>query len=294
MSQLIYQNKANGKLLITSEYFVLDGAESLALPTKFGQTLEVTESNHFHWTSKDELGHIWIEIQDIDNIEDKNTILLVEILKYIGIDRMNGNFCIHADFHKDWGLGSSSTLIALLADYFKLNPYELNQKFFHGSGYDIACAFSEHPITYKLEEPLKPSIMRTSILNSLQLNMYFLYLDKKQNSRSAIALYNQKKINKKNIANDLSQITKALLEKHEIDEWIYLLNIHEDIISKSLLLEKVSQTVLRELPYFSKSLGAWGGDFVMILTDDNPQEVKKNIQKLGFDTIFTYSEIIKS
>ena len=29
----------NGKLLLTGEYFVLDGALSLALPTKFGQNL---------------------------------------------------------------------------------------------------------------------------------------------------------------------------------------------------------------------------------------------------------------
>ena len=32
---------AHGKLLITSEYLVLDGAEALALPTVYGQSLEV-------------------------------------------------------------------------------------------------------------------------------------------------------------------------------------------------------------------------------------------------------------
>ena len=34
---------SNGKLLITGEYVVLDGAKALALPTKFGQSLLVKD-----------------------------------------------------------------------------------------------------------------------------------------------------------------------------------------------------------------------------------------------------------
>jgi hypothetical protein len=36
MKQTFY---SNGKLLITGEYLVLDGAKAFALPTKFGQSL---------------------------------------------------------------------------------------------------------------------------------------------------------------------------------------------------------------------------------------------------------------
>jgi hypothetical protein len=32
---------SNGKFLLTGEYLVLDGAEALALPTRFGQNLLV-------------------------------------------------------------------------------------------------------------------------------------------------------------------------------------------------------------------------------------------------------------
>ena len=42
---------SNGKLLITGEYLVLDGARSLAIPTKFGQFLiveEIENSNCIH------------------------------------------------------------------------------------------------------------------------------------------------------------------------------------------------------------------------------------------------------
>ena len=37
---------SNGKLLITAEYLVLDGAKAFALPTKFGQNLIIEETNH--------------------------------------------------------------------------------------------------------------------------------------------------------------------------------------------------------------------------------------------------------
>ena len=34
---------SNGKLLLTGEYVVLDGAEALAVPTRFGQNLTVKQ-----------------------------------------------------------------------------------------------------------------------------------------------------------------------------------------------------------------------------------------------------------
>ena len=37
---------SHGKLLLTAEYAVLDGAKALALPTKLGQSLEVKRLNN--------------------------------------------------------------------------------------------------------------------------------------------------------------------------------------------------------------------------------------------------------
>jgi len=33
---------SHGKLLLTAEYVILDGAKALALPTKFGQEMEIS------------------------------------------------------------------------------------------------------------------------------------------------------------------------------------------------------------------------------------------------------------
>ena len=54
---------SNGKLLLTGEYVVLDGALSLAVPTPRGQSMSVrkTDSGKLRWKSRDEKGKIWFE-----------------------------------------------------------------------------------------------------------------------------------------------------------------------------------------------------------------------------------------
>ena len=59
------------------------------------------------------------------------------------------------EFDLQWGLGSSSTLISLLAQWLKIDPYLLLSKTFKGSGYDIACANASSPILYELTERFK-------------------------------------------------------------------------------------------------------------------------------------------
>ena len=54
---------ANGKLLLTGEYLVLDGALAIALPTKLGQSLTV-ESNQIQklvWESQDSKSYPWFQ-----------------------------------------------------------------------------------------------------------------------------------------------------------------------------------------------------------------------------------------
>ena len=54
---------SNGKLLLTGEYVVLDGAKALAVPTKFGQLLNIKQGTNkqFKWTSLDFDATIWFE-----------------------------------------------------------------------------------------------------------------------------------------------------------------------------------------------------------------------------------------
>ena len=54
---------SNGKLLLTGEYVVLDGATALAVPTKFGQDLIIKsiQEPELIWGSFTNTGECWFE-----------------------------------------------------------------------------------------------------------------------------------------------------------------------------------------------------------------------------------------
>ena len=54
---------SHGKLLLTGEYVVLDGAQSLAIPTSYGQSLTVKpiDESKLIWKSLDENNNLWFE-----------------------------------------------------------------------------------------------------------------------------------------------------------------------------------------------------------------------------------------
>jgi len=202
--------KSNGKILLTSEYVVLDGVDCIALPTKFGQTLSVIENNSkcINWTSYDYNNNIWFKdkytISSENKIEyssEKNNIseTLLKILNALvklNSDKINNkigyDFVSKLSFSKDWGLGTSSTLINNLANWAKVDSYELLKLTFGGSGYDIACAGAENPIHFNNYNN-KISISNSKFDPIYKENIFFIYLGNKQNSRDGIKEYKSKK-----------------------------------------------------------------------------------------------------
>src|SRR5690606_25092992 len=89
MNQRFY---SNGKLLLTGEYLVMDGATALAVPTKFGQDLVVSKGSdrQIHWVSKDADQSVWFEgtfsfdaITNENYVQQTNNVAntLLEILR---------------------------------------------------------------------------------------------------------------------------------------------------------------------------------------------------------------------
>ena len=83
---------SNGKILITGEYFVLNGALSLALPTVYGQYLEINDndSNIINWTSYNWNKEIWFKCElDKDSLKVKYSSskeiseIIKELISYI-------------------------------------------------------------------------------------------------------------------------------------------------------------------------------------------------------------------
>jgi len=81
---------ANGKVLLSGEYFVLDGAEAIGLPCKLGQSLTVSTldtSGLIHWQSKLQDHSSWFEatFQKEDfSILKTNDEKVAEVLQNIG------------------------------------------------------------------------------------------------------------------------------------------------------------------------------------------------------------------
>ena len=157
---------SNGKLLITGEYLILDGAKGLALPTIFGQDLVVKKINspNLIWESFDKNNATWFKNTyrlpslsiDNSNKETETSIVLQKILKEA--QRLNPEFLntntgfqvkTNLTFPRNWGLGSSSTLINNIAQWAKINAFDLLNNSFGGSGYDIACSQNNTPILYQ-------------------------------------------------------------------------------------------------------------------------------------------------
>ncbi|WP_264566471.1 GYDIA family GHMP kinase [Flavobacterium sp. N3904] len=296
---------SNGKLLITGEYLVLDGAKALALPTKFGQNLIVEKSSNqeIKWTSYDADESVWFdEIISYSAIK-KNPALEKESVKTTLITILHEAYLLNPKpidssegytvstqltFPRKWGLGTSSTLINNIAQWFEINAFELLKNSFGGSGYDIACAQNDFPIVYHLEQG-KPIVDKVHFEPSFSKSLYFVYLNQKQSSKNAIASYKEKKNNLKTQKEAINQITETVLEAKNIDVFSKVLQNHEKQLSSILETKTVKEILFPDFNGTIKSLGAWGGDFVLAISEDDP---KPYFISKGYETIIPYNEMI--
>ena len=308
----LYQ--AHGKFLLTSEYLVLKGALALALPLKLGQTLSV-ETRHgtsLQWDAYKPDGP-WFSVtlnpknlEIIDSDDQPKAEKLRQILqavKQLNSKAFEGNHLIfntHLDFDPNWGLGSSSTLIANLARWANVNPYELLKMTFGGSGYDIACATVERPIYYqvktKVPEPVEgptPTVEPIIFTPHFANHLFFVYQGQKQSSSKEIKAF-LAKANPVDLQKDIdavSEISRAVPKCQSLDEFAMLMQCHERIVSRCIGQEPVQ----KHFPDFEgalKSLGAWGGDFILAATEWDESQVKAYFKGKGLDVVFGYKELV--
>lgn len=297
---------SNGKLLITGEYLVLDGAKAFALPTKFGQNLIVESglNQEIQWKSYNYDNHIWFEdviifSEIINNVQDKvetvrttliNILHEAYLLNPAFINDAEGyKISTHLTFPKNWGLGTSSTLLNNIAQWTKIDAFTLLNNSFGGSGYDIACAQNNTAITYRLDQGL-PIVETVGFNPDFTENIHFVYLNKKQNSKSAISAYYNNK--NENLAENISannKITDLVLNAKTAKEFALALQKHEIKLSNILEIRTIKEIAFPDFNGVIKSLGAWGGDFVMVISTEDP---KAYFVSKGYETILSYDEMI--
>lgn len=302
-----------GKLLITGEYAVLDGALALAIPTKQGQSLTVNaaEAKEIRWTSKTRgesrpwfKGEFAVSGELRSSTDQEVGQRLEQLLQ--ACKSLNPAFLsedkgleveTELEFPKEWGLGSSSTLLSVIAQWAQVDPFVLMSKSFgkSGSGYDLACAATDTPLLYRLQHG--PQSQTTVLQWPFAQKLLWVYMDQKQNSREAIAQY-RTQLEKKSseevegFISQVSQISQACAECRDLKIFEQLLAQHEELLSGFLELPTVRENRFSDYGFGQlKSLGAWGGDFILATASDI-QKATAYFKEKGYNTLLTTQQML--
>jgi len=296
--------RANGKLLITGEYLVLKGAKALALPLMKGQTLSIKPHDKgLKWKAHAPHG-VWFDALFNEHLQLQSTndalkgSKLEEILqKVIELNpacksKLNQSLVeTRLEFDPEWGWGSSSTLIALLSLWLNLNPYKLLDATFGGSGYDIASALHDKPIFYQIDNGTA-NVEEVSFDPPFKDHIYFIYSGKKQNSQREVKRFTQEAKVTPGLLNDVNNISEAMISSKELVQFGRLIEEHELLISSIVQLKQIKIEHFNDFEGYIKALGAWGGDFFMVLSAHDEKYVKQYFNKNGLNTIFRYKDIV--
>jgi len=295
---------SNGKLLLSGEYAILDGALGLAIPTSYGQSLHVTptKSGFLEWTSFDENKNIWfsakLDLESLNVVSTSNEAMAQTLLTLLLEANAQNPLLLtdsdgfqietHLTFPQSWGLGTSSTLINNMAQWARVDAYQLLWNAFGGSGYDIACAQYNFPITYQLVDGV-PKVEVIDFNPIFKNSLYFVHLNQKQSSKEAITNYRAQQFDKSELIKKVSSLTQKMIGTSTLSGFESLMEEHESLLSSILKIEPVKQRLFPDYFGMMKSLGAWGGDFVLATGDDKTISYFKS---KGYPTVIPYSKMI--
>jgi len=295
--------------MLTGEYFVLHGAKALAMPVNKGQQMQVaeitdTKAPSISWLAKKphedwfqaEFSLPDLNITQTDDLPKASKLQLILLtLQQLNPAAFAANtsykFTTLLEFEPEWGFGSSSSLLVILSRWAKVNPYTLLNFSIGGSGYDIACGQSKSPLIYHLTGLLphqKPAAFRPPFAK----NLYFVYQGKKQDSARAVHAFKAKN-DKKDLSEQverISEITQQVTETTDFENFCALMREHEEIVSTHIGLKPIQYSY----PDFEgqlKSLGAWGGDFLLAATPWTESAVRKYFSAKGLETLFCFDEL---
>tara|TARA_B100000900_G_scaffold121179_1_gene102260 strand:+ start:391 stop:1296 length:906 start_codon:yes stop_codon:yes gene_type:complete len=295
---------SNGKLLITSEYLVMKGAMALAIPSKLDQELKVisTNTDFLYWKSLNNNNQIWYEEKFYlvkkslvyhgkkNKISDLIVSLFDHVHRFNNPKKSIGNeFIWKLNFNRNWGLGSSSTLINNLSKWAKVNPYKLLFSVFKGSGYDIACCDKSNPIIFQKKDDYL-SVSNTTFSPNFIDNLFLVFLNKKQNTQKSIQNFLKTDRSFINEINQINEIVHTIQKVKDLTTFESLIERHEKIIANILQMPTVQNKKFPEYNYgVIKSLGSWGGDFVLATGDEKSMDY---FIYNGFSTVKKVSDLL--
>ncbi len=284
----------------------MHGATVLALPTKLGQRMKMSElsGSEVLWTSFDHKGKKWFDAEIDLMAFDVNATSDESISKYLrkifkACINNNSEFLSHwkkykvenhLEFPLEWGLGSSSTLIYNMASWADVNPYHLYFDIENGSGYDIACAGSDGPILYSFNDD-SLSINDVDFMPSFAQQIYFLPLGNKVDSRVAVDKFRKKVPNKNHIAK-ISELSEKVIDLKSLASFENWIVEHENLIAEYIQEERIKSTFFSDYWGQIKSLGAWNGDLVLVTSDKSKEDTQNYFSSKGYGNLIPFQELI--
>lgn len=288
-----------GKLLLSGEYLVLRGARCLSLPTRFGQHLQVeaVDEPHIAWCVRDQEDRIVYEsswtldgrlIGSSGAAWDEQVGRTLKAVLKQGKQERGVRLRFQLDHPSEWGLGSSATLVANIARATQLDALELFFATQMGSGYDVATSFQAVPLIYWLENGVG-RWEKVDFDPPFKAHLFFVYLGQKQDSASEVTRFSALDIPSSDVS-AVSDWTDIMHGSQRLEHFAEACRSHEALLSRLIHRPMVQDRLFPDFPGVVKSLGAWGGDFVMAAADE-PSAAETYFNKKGYPICLSFSDI---
>jgi mevalonate kinase len=297
---------SHAKLILMGEYAVLHGSNAICLPLKTGQKLEIKNNipGQIHWKwsfEKNILTDITLESESLEILETKagNAQWAVDLILYIrqqnpvflrdkGCSLHFVNF-----FPPQWGLGSSSATISSLCRFAGVNPYVVNEKLMGGSGADIACTTAPKWFLYRRSLP-QPELWQIPTEFQFPENTFFIYSGQKQETAGHLKSMVQTNSKFNNaLWSEVDKFILRFIAASALPEAFKIIDDHELLIASQIQKQPIGN-LFKDFPGKVKSLGAWGGDFFMAMSQQPHEFVKNYFSKKGFDKVFLWKDFVNA
>ncbi len=295
---------SHGKLLLMGEYAVLYGADAICLPLKTGQLLEV--KNYlpgriaWKWTwQKQVLADFILDAESLEVLEANegspqwtaDLILYIRQQKPDFLKNTGGSLHFINYFPPEWGLGTSSATISSLCRFAGVNPYKVNEQLMGGSGADIATTTAENWILYR-HGSSGPSIWNIPFDYAFPENTWFIYSGQKQATASHLKKVAVKNSYNRDLWLDINNLIYRFLAVSTLPEAFKIIEEHEILVGARIQQIPIGQN-FKDFPGKIKSLGAWGGDFFMALSQQPADFVEAYFREKGYQDVYLWEDFVK-
>lgn len=295
---------SSGKLILMGEYAVLHGIDALCIPLKAGQEMLVQDSpdNHIHWSWKYKdryLADFVLHNQTLEVLACKHgdpswvirLINLVRETSAVFLTDKGRKIAFNNFFPPEWGLGSSSATISSLCRYAGVDAFAVNERLTGGSGADIAAATATEWFIYRKSNPT-PAAWPLPFSYSLADNTWFIYSGNKQATAAHLAeVRSAENTFNMSLLPHVNWLVYKFATASALPEISKIIQDHESLIGQLIGKSPVGLD-FPDFPGKIKSLGAWGGDFLMAVSQQDDDFVRDYFTGRGYKDVFSWEDFI--